>query len=164
MMDVLTAATSLPLLGAAAIKWTPVTFYVATGIIDAIVIMFGYRLLQVDPEHNSFIGAVVAAALINVIGYFVRDTGLVGVLIHGGAIFGLLVAISSGEALKAGLMTGILVALYGGIGMFVLPRTPLTVDDVAGFTRVVMGGGLQAEPITEEDEQRLAAPPGQTTP
>ncbi len=139
----------------AAITWTPSTFYIAMGIVHTILILIGFRMLQVDVEHNSFVGAVLAAVIINVVAYFVRDTGIVGIMIAGSVIFGMLVAIASGEALKAALMAAVLVVGYGLVGSFITQRTPLTVDDIAGFPRVVMTGGLEAEPITEDDAKRM---------
>ena len=147
--------TDIAILAASSIEWTPVTFYVAMGIIHTLAVLIGFRILQVDVEHNSLIGAVLAAGLINVIAYFLRDTGVVGILITGAAIFGLLVAISSGEALKAFGLTLAFMALYGIVGSFVVKRTPLSIDDLAGFPRVVTTGGLEAEPITEDDTERL---------
>lgn len=144
-----------PQLAASAITWTPVTFYVAMGIIDTLIVLFGFRLMQVDAEHNSFIGAILAAALFNVVAYFVRDTGVIGIMITGAVIFGMLVMVSSGEALKAFFLTMIVMAAYGVVGSFIVKRTPLNMDDLAGFPRVVTTGGLEPEPITEEDNKRL---------
>lgn len=142
-------------LAASAITWTPVTFYVAMGIIHTLVVLIGFRVMQVDAEHNSFIGALLAAAVFNVVAYFVRDAGVIGVMITGAAIFGMTVMVSSGEALKAFFMTMMVIATYGIVGNFIVSRTPLNMDDLAGFPRVVTTGGLEAEPITEEDNERL---------
>jgi hypothetical protein len=147
--------TSHSPLAASAITWTPVTFYVAMGIIHTLIVLIGFRIMQVDAEHNSFIGALLAAAVFNVVAYFVRDTGVIGVMITGAAIFGMLVMVSSGEALKAFFMTMIVIASYGVVGSFIVSRTPLNMDDIAGFPRVVTTGGLEPEPITEEDNKRL---------
>lgn len=148
-------ATSLPLLAASAITWTPVTFYVAMGIIHTLAILIGFRLLHVDVEHSSIVGAVLAAAVINVVAYVCKDVGVVGILISGAITFGMLVLISSGEALKMLGMSMAFIVLYGLVGSFIVERTPLSIDDIAGFPRVVTTGGLEAEPITEEDTERL---------
>lgn len=148
-------APSLSMIAASAIQWTPVTFYVAMGIIHTLAILIGFRLLHVDVEHSSIVGAVLAAVVVNVVAYFCKDLGVVGILITGATIFGLLVAVSSGEALKMLGMSFLFIALYGIVGGFIVQRTPLTIDDIAGFPRVVTTGGLEAEPITEEDTKRL---------
>ena len=148
-------ATSLPLLAASAITWTPVTFYVAMGIIHTLAILIGFRLLHVDVEHSSIVGAVLAAGVVNVVAFFCKDLGVIGILITGATIFGLLVAVSSGEALKMLGMSMAFIVLYGLAGTFIVERTPLSIDDIAGFPRVVTTGGLEAEPITEEDTERL---------
>lgn len=97
----------------------------------------------------------MAAGIINVVAFFFKDIGLVGILISGAVVFGMLVAVSSGEALKALGMTLLLMVSYGLVGEFIVARTPLTMDDLAGFPRVVTTGGLEPEPITEDDTQRL---------
>lgn len=145
----------------ALITWTPVTFYVAAGIIHTIVILAGFHLLGVDPEHNTFVGAILGAAVANIIAFFLRDAGLFGILASGAVLFGLLVAISSGEVLKSVLVFAIALAVYGLMGTFVLPRTELHVNDIAGLPRVIMTGGMEAEPITEEEADRLAEPAGE---
>lgn len=146
------------ILSEALITWTPVTFYVAAAIIQTLVFLGGFRLLGVDPEHNTFIGALLAAAIANIVAYFLRDAGLFGILATGAVHFGLLVAISSGEVLKAVMVFVVSLAVYGLMGIFVLPRTPLHVDQIAGLPRVIMTGGMEAEPITEEDADKMAAP------
>jgi hypothetical protein len=137
------------------LKWTPVTYYVVAGIVHFLLIVVGFRLMGVDPEQNGVFGALIGAVLINVIQYFVRDTGVVGALIVGLGTFALLAGITSGEVLKAAFMTILVIASYGGIGAVIFPRTPLEIDDAGGFTRVVMTGGLEPEPITEDDTDKL---------
>lgn len=139
-----------------AITWTPVTYYVAMGIVHLVVILLGFRAMQVDAENNTFIGALMAAGAIGAAGYFLRDFGVVGVMIYGGVLFGSLIAVTSGETLKSFFMTLIVIASYAiGGNFFVQPHTPLTLEQVNGVTRVVMTGGLKAEPMTEEDADNL---------
>lgn len=146
-----------PILAASAITWTPVTFYVASGIVNAIVILLAFRMLQVDVEHNSFIGTAIAVAAFTTVAYFFRDAGVIGVMITGAAVFGMLVFVTSGEALKSAAVTLLVFAVFGGFGNFIVSRTPLTMDDIAGLSRMVSTGGLEAEPITEEDNAALNA-------
>lgn len=146
----------LPLLAqSGGLSWTPVTYYVLCGVVQLLVILGGFRLMGVDPEQNGFIGALIATVIINVLGYFLRDAGVVGALIVGGSTFAVLAGVTSGEVLKAFFMTSIVFASYAGIGTVVFPRTPLEVDDVGGFTRIVMTGGLEPEPINEETNEKL---------
>lgn len=140
----------------AAIQWTPAVFYIAMGIVHTVVILIGFRLLQVDPEHNSFIGAVIAGVAINVTAFFVKDLGIIGIMIQIAVIFGSLVLIASGEVLKAGITALVCVALFGGIAQFLIPRTPLTEYSIGGFALVIISGGLEAEPITEDDAEALS--------
>lgn len=147
-----------PLLAASAITWTPVTFYVASGIINTLAVLIAFRALQVDVEHNSFIGAAIAVAIFSGVAYFFRDAGVIGVMATGAAVFGTLVFVTSGEALKSLAVTVLIFALYGGMGTFIVSRTPLTMDDIAGLPRVIATGGLEAEPITEADSDALNSP------
>lgn len=147
-----------PLLAASAITWTPVTFYVAAGIVQTILVLIAFRVLQVDVEHNSFIGAAIGVAAFSVVAYFFRDAGVIGAMVTGASIFGMLVFVTSGEALKALMVSALVIASYGLLGNFIVSRTPLNIDDIAGLPRVVLTGGLEAEPITEEDAEKLSEP------
>lgn len=142
------------------LTWTPVTFYAACAVVQANVILASFRALNVDPEQNTVIGALVAAAGINVVGYFMRDTALIGVIANIGVTFGALVAISAGEALKAVMVSVLCMGVYWGAGMM-LPKTPLQIDDVGGMTKVIKQGGLQAESLDTQERDlydKSAAP------
>lgn len=145
----------ISLMAAGGITWTPVTYYVVCAIVHMILIFGGFRLMGVDPEHNGIIGAVIAAVGINVLQYFMRDLGVIGALAVGGATFVALAAVTSGEVLKSFFMFFLVIASYGGIGKVIFPRTPLEIDDVGGFTRTVLTGGLEPEPITEQDAKDI---------
>ena len=155
LLALISSVMGVTLVADAAITWTPVTFYVAMGILHVLLILIGFRMMGVDPEQNTFIGAVLAAAVINVAAYFLSDSGVIGSMISGALIFGLLVAVTSGEVAKCFVMTILVIGAYGAMGMFLLPRTPLEIDDVGGFTRVILTGGMKAEPITERDATKL---------
>jgi len=148
------------IIAAGGLEWTPITYYVVAAIVQFVLIIVGFRMMGVDPEQNGVIGAVVAAVIINVVQYFVRDTGIVGVMIVGASTFAILAGVTSGEVMKAAFMTVLVIASYGGLGKVIFPRTPLEMDDVNGFTRVVLTGGLEAEPITTQDADDLAKPVG----
>ncbi len=143
-----------------AITWTPVTYYVAMGVIHLIIILGGFRVMQVDAENNTFIGALLSAGTIGAAGFFLRDWGIIGVMGYGTVLFGVLVAVTSGEALKSFFMSMFIIASYFIGGTFMLePKTPLTLDQVGGMTQVVMTGGLKAEPMTERDTNELMQKP-----
>ncbi len=144
-----------PFLASSAITWTPVTFYVASGIVNTIAVLLAFRMLQVDVEHNSFIGSAISVAIFSAVAYFFRDAGVVGFMITSAAIFGMLVFVTSGEALKSAAVTLLVFAVYGGLGSFIVSRTPLTMDSIAGIPRMVVTGGLEAEPLTEESNAKL---------
>lgn len=146
---------SLPILAEALITWTPVTFYVASGIIHTIVILLSFRLMSVDPEHNTIIGALIAGVVINLVAFFARDYGLMGVLGTGIVIFGILVAITSGEALKAAMAAAICMVVYLGVGTVVIPKTPLTAEKIGGLPAVMLKGGLEEEPLDGQVEKEF---------
>ncbi len=160
LVDMIAPAAHLPVLAKAAITWTPKTFYIAAGIVQAIVILITFKVLQVDPEHNTFVGAVIGAALCNLGAYALAPHGLFGVLAAGTAFFVMLVAISSGEVLKSAIAFMVLMAAYGGMGLFITHRTPLKAANIGGLPQVIITGGLKAEPITEKESNKLAAPAG----
>ncbi len=139
----------------AALVWTPVTFYVAMGILHILAILIGFRLLHIDPENNTFVGAVIAGVVINVIAYFVRDLGVVSVMIQLVVVFGMLVMVASGEAFKGLLMSAILLGSYGAVATFVIPRTPLDQRQIGGFAEVILEGGLKQSALTEGDVKNL---------
>lgn len=146
------------ILAQSSFEWTPMTYYIVAGIMHMIVILVGFRLMQVDPENNTFVGAILAAGLINTGAFFLRDFGVVGAIAVAGLVFFLLAAISSGEVLKAFFMSFICIAAWGGMGQLLIPKTPLTVESVGGYTNIVMTGGMKAEPIREEDSLKLSEP------
>ena len=149
---------TFPVTAEALITWTPLTFYIAAAIVHTILFLVGFRLAGVDPEHNTFVGAVLAAGIANGTAYFLRDFGLFGILASGAVHFAMLVAITSGEVLKSALVFLVAMAAYAGMGFFILPRTPLDVNKIGGLPRVIMTGGIEPEPITEEEAEKMSAP------
>ena len=113
LADVAVAAKAL-------ITWTPETYYVAAAIAHAVVIFLGFRILQVDPEHNSAIGAIIGAAIIGAACYVLKGGELFSALGSIGIIFLVLLAVSGGEALKALLVGVAVIASYGGVGAVVI--------------------------------------------
>jgi asparagine N-glycosylation enzyme membrane subunit Stt3 len=148
----------MPVFAEAAIAWTPKTFYIAATILHVVVYLMGFKLLQTDPEHNTFIGAVIAAVIANFASYALSSYGLFGIMGSGAIHFILLVAITSGEALKSLVVFMVAIAAYAGLGTFVTQRTPLTVEQIGGIPQVIMTGGIKAEPITEEQANDMSAP------
>lgn len=146
---------STQIIAEAAITWTPLTFYVAVALLQAIIIVVGFKVLQVDPEHNAFIGAALAVVVIAAAGYFTRDTGLVAVIVTGVALFGMLMIISGADALKSIIMAAACLGAYFLVAQVVLPRTPLTVDKVGGITKVMTTGGIEDEPFDKEIEKEV---------
>lgn len=138
------------------ITWTPMAFYITMAIVHTIVILLAFRALQLDAEHNTFIAALMAAVIANVVAFFLKDMGVFGILGSTAALFGMLVVISHVDVLKSGLVWIILMALYWAVAWFILPRqNDLYIEDIAGIPQVIMQGGLEAEPITADEYDNL---------
>ncbi len=148
MMDLMMGT---PLLGKALITWTVETYYVAVAIVHFIAILVGFKLMHADTENNLIVGSLVVAIAAGVAGFFCRDMGLVGVIITGSTIFGLLLFISAGDALRSLVIAGVCIVVYAGLGNFLVPRTPLTSMQIGGFTSAFMDG-LDEEPLGNEED------------
>lgn len=158
LVELISPIANTPVLAEAAITWTPKTFYIAAAIVHVVVYLVGFKMLQTDPEHNTFIGAVIAAVIANFAAYALSSYGLFGVLGAGALHFVLLVAITSGEALKSLVVFFVAMGAYAILGSFVTQRTPLEAENIGGIPQVIMTGGLEAEPITEEEADKMSAP------
>ena len=140
-----------PMLAKALITWTVNTFYIASAILQFIVIIIGFKLTHADMESNIFIGAAVVVVATAVAGVMTRDMGLVGLMITGSTLFGSLLFVSAGDALRSLVVTGICIALYAGLGAFLIPRTPLTAAAVGGFVGA-FENGLDEQPLSSEED------------
>ncbi len=148
MMDAFMAD---PLIAKALITWTVNTFYIAVAIAHLIAILLGFKLMNADMESNMFVGAVVVAIATGVAGVMTRDMGLVGLMITGSTLFGSLLFVSAGDALRSLVMTGVCIVIYAGLGSFLMPRTPLTSMQVGGFVSAFQDG-LDEEPLGSEED------------
>lgn len=160
LADVFSTSLQFGVIAKAAITWTPLTFYITAAIVHTLAILLLFKMLHVDPEHNSFAGALIAALVGNAAAYFLSDYGLFGNLGAAAVYFATLAAVSSGEVIKSFLVFVATLAIYAGLGLFLFPRTPLNVDKVGGLPKVVLTGGIAPEPITEEQSNELAEPAG----
>jgi|GEM_PF-5555324 hypothetical protein len=140
-----------PVLAEALITWTVETFYIAIAIIHFVVVVAGFKLLAIDAENNAFVSGLFVAGAAAASGYFLKDTGLVGVIIVSAAIFGTTLATTAGDAIKSIVLTGICLSVYAAVGFVVVPRTPLTPVQVGGFTKAFMVG-LDEDAIAGEED------------
>lgn len=140
------------------LEWTPTTFYIAAAVLHLVIILIMFRLLQLEPEYNTFIGALIAAGISNGIAFFLKDFEIFGVLGSGAVYFGLLVAISQADVLKAVYVWVVVIASYAGLAFLILPRAhDLTIEQIGGIPQVVMSGGLKAEPFTDDAYDNLSS-------
>lgn len=137
--------------------WTPLTFYAAAALAQLIVILLSFRFTQLNPDYNTFAGALVVVVPVNVLAYFTRDFGVAGVLIVGASLFGLLVGIARGDVFRTGVTWMLCLATYWGMASYVVPKADgLSLEQVGGMPEVLVKGGLEAEPFTESDVDNLS--------
>lgn len=147
MMDMMgTTLLAKPL-----ITWTVETYYVAVAIVHFLTILIGFKLLHADTENNLVVGSLVVAVAAGVAGYMTSDMGLIGVIITGSTLFGLMLFISAGDALRSLVLAGVCIVVYAGAGAFLVPRTPLTSMQIGGFTSAFIDG-LDEEPLGNEED------------
>ncbi len=140
------------LIAEAGLSWTPVTFYIAAAVAQLVVILLTFRFIQLSSDYNTFINALFVAAPTNVIAYFTKDLGVVGVLITGVTLFTLLALIARGDMIKSILTWATALAVYWGLAFFVIPETDdLDIYDVGGIPQVLIEGGLEAETLEREE-------------
>ncbi|MBA2661954.1 MAG: hypothetical protein H0U74_06635 [Bradymonadaceae bacterium] len=138
-------------------SWTVETFYIAAGVVHLVVILLGFRLMHLEPEYNTFIGALMAAVISNGVAYLLKDFGLFGVLGSGATFFVMLVVISHADVLKALIMWAVVLAAYALMAFLIIPRADgLNIEQIAGLPQVMMTGGLKAEPFTDESYDNLS--------
>ncbi|RAL20464.1 hypothetical protein DL240_16805 [Lujinxingia litoralis] len=137
--------------------WTPMTFYGAAAVVQLIVILLSFRFTQLNPDYNTFAGALLVAVPVNVLAYFTRDIGLVGVLLTGATLFGLLAAIARADMFRAGVAWVLCLTAYWGMAAYIVPQADgLSLQQVGGLPQVLVEGGLEAEPFTESDIDTLS--------
>jgi len=143
----------MTLLAEALITWTPMTFYITAAIAHVIVIYGGFAAMQVDPEHNTVLSAIIGAVILGVASFVFKDGGLFAALAVGGGTVVVLAGISGGEVVKALIMSAIVLATNAGLGFFLIPRTPdtLTSESIGGLTRALMEGGFDEEAIETKE-------------
>ncbi|MFU8805895.1 MAG: hypothetical protein ACNA8W_18930 [Bradymonadaceae bacterium] len=139
------------------ITWTPMVFYIAMAIVHCISILLVFRIIQLDPEYNSFVSAALVAIVANVAAFFLKDFGVFGILASTSVLFALLATVTHFDMIKAIVAWAVMIALYWVVAWGVLPRTDdLTIEQIAGVSQVIMQGGLQTETFTQEDVETLS--------
>lgn len=142
---------TLPLIAEAKplITWTPTTFYVTAFLFQTIGVYLVGKILGIDAEHNNPIALAICMGIANAVAFFVRDMGVVGILISSATFVVLLLGVSAVDILMT--VVGFLVALgiYGVLGGFLIDRTPdtLTAETIGGLPKVVITGEIEAEPV-----------------
>lgn len=154
-MNHLTLIALLGQSGPLGITWTPLTFYAAAALAQVIVIYAGYRLLGTDPLYATFVNALLAAGLGNLIYFSLRSFDSLGVLLGSLAFLGLLFAFSGGDMLRSLIVFALAMATYYGAGQLAVSKTDLSPAEIQGPTELLMNGGFQAEPLKPGEAEKL---------
>lgn len=144
--------TSYLVIADSGLTWTPETFYVAAAVIQLIGLLVLFRITQLPPEYASFVNVLFVIVPVNVVAYFTKDIGLVGVLITGSLLFVMLAAVTRGDVFNAIGGWFMVVAIYWAAAYFILPTEPdLYIEDLGNLPQVIMEGGLEQETLSEEE-------------
>ena len=136
-------------------SWNPTTFYLLATVVHTVVIYGGYALLGGDPQHNTWVTAMVAAAIGNGTAYACRGfEPLIGVLSTSFTYFVVLVAFSGVDMGRSIAVLVVLILTYSGVTQVVLPRTDeLQARAIGGIPQAAHQGGLQKAPIDKEADE-----------
>ncbi len=146
--------TSYVMVAEAGMAWTPELFYVVTAVVQLITVLVTFRLLNLPAEYNTFINGAFVVGITNALAYYTSGVGVVGILVTCFALFLLLVAISRGDVLKSLIAWILVLSVYWGMAYFVSDhQRALPVQELGGVPYMLMEGGMEAEPLTEEEYQ-----------
>jgi hypothetical protein len=154
-MTDLFALTLIGQTGGSLITWTPVTFYIAVALAQAIVIYAGYRFLGTDPLYATLFNALMAAGIGNVIFFVLRGYEALGVVLGSLAFVGLLFAFSGGDMLRSVVVFLLAMATYFGAGQLAVQHTPLSISEISGPPELLMNGGFKAQPLKPGEAEKI---------
>ena len=147
--------TSLLVVAEGGLAWTPETFYVAVAIAQLLVILVAFRVMNLPAEYNTFPHAALVAGGTNLLAYFTKDLGIVGILVTGFALFLLLVAVTRGDVLKSIIAWMLTIALYWAVAYGLIEHVeheePLHIEQLGGIPYVLMEGGMEPETLDYEE-------------
>ena len=144
--------TAFMVLAEGGMTWTPETFYTAAAVVQLIVVLIVFRLLQLPSEYNTFVNGLLVVVPTNLVAYFLIDAGILGVLATGSLLFILLAAVTRGDVLPSILGWLALIGVYWTLAYFIVPAAEdLEIYDIGGLPQVLIEGGLEAEPLERED-------------
>lgn len=145
-----------PILADTGLTWTVETYYIVAAVLQVVVILMAFRVMNLPAEYNTFPHAAMVVIGTNAIAYFSRDLGLVGILLTTFALFLLLVAVARGDVLKSAIAWGLVLVVYWGVAWFVVDyEEALISDQLGGVPHMLLQGELEAEPVTDETYEDL---------
>lgn len=154
--------TSFVVLAEGGLTWTPETFYIAVTVAQMIIILLTFRVLGLPSEYNTFVNALFVVIPTNAAAFFLKDAGIVGILITGSMLFVLLAMVTRGDVFKSGLAWILTISAYWGLAYFVVPaEDDLYIEQLGGMPYMLMEGGMEAEPLTAEEYEELRGTGGE---
>lgn len=131
-------------------RWSVENYYAITAGGLALTMYVLFRLFQVDPEHNTIVGALIGGCVMAAVAYATRDMGLTGVIASGVGIFGVLLGFSGGEAHKAFMVSFACIGVFWLTSHWALDHSALKPDDLGGLARATYNGSLEKEPVDDK--------------
>ncbi len=136
--------------------WTPETYYIAVAVAQLVVVLVAFRVMNVPPDYNTFVNGVLIVGGTNATAYLTKEMGLIGVLLTGLTLFILLAMITRGDVLKSLMTWVLLLTVYWAVAYFVVPaEEDLYIEQLGAVPYAMMEGGLEAEPMTQDDYEQL---------
>ena len=136
--------------------WTPEVFYVVMAIVHLIVLLVGFRLMGVVGDYNKFVNALLVVVPANVIAFFTRDLGMIGVLITATVFFLFLVAGSRGDIGKSFVVWTLVILTYWGVAFYVVEvEYALQSEELGGIPYLFLEGEMDGHAVTQDDYRRI---------
>ncbi len=138
------------------ISWTPEIFYGLAAVLQLVVLLIAFRIMDVSVEHNDFISGLCIVAATNVIAYFTSGFGMIGVLITATVLYLFLLAGSRGELGKSLVVWLLAIGVYWGGAYYVVEvEYGMQVEEIGGIPQLLLEGEMAGEGMSQEDYQRL---------
>lgn len=155
--------TSFLVLAEGGLTWTPETYYIVAAVVQLIVILLLFKVMNLRAEYNTFPHAAMVVIGTNLTAYFTIGFGLVGVLLTGFALFVLLAMMTRGDVIKSSVAWVVVMAMYWAVAMSAVHFEDLDSEELeevfvqqfGPLPYALMEGGLDAEPMTRDDYERL---------
>lgn len=148
--------TLFPIIAETGLTWTVEMYYLAAAVLQVVVILVAFRVMNLPAEYNTFPHAALVVVGTNAVAYFTKGLGLVGILLTTFTLFLLLVAVARGDVLKSAVVWALVLVAYWGTAWFVVDYEEALISDQLGSVpHMLLEAEMEAEPMTEETYEEL---------